>query len=117
MELNDGPFSGTHPRPGSAPFWYVAQSGRSLKNPTRTGAENVTPPSVDRARSTWLRFSPPDTALLKLLKTTYRVPSGAVNGCESWFSLQVPFGVGTPNVLSHKELVLLTRAGALNVWP
>jgi len=45
------------------------------------------------------------------------VPSGAVNGWENWFSLQVPCGVGTPKVLSHMALVVLTSAGALNVWP
>jgi hypothetical protein len=45
------------------------------------------------------------------------VPSGAVNGWENWFSLQVPCGVGRPNVLSQSALFELTRTGALKLSP
>ena len=45
------------------------------------------------------------------------MPSGAVNGSENWFSLQVPRGVGTPKVFEHSELVVLTSTGRLKVSP
>jgi hypothetical protein len=54
---------------------------------------------------------------LKLSHTTYRVPSGAVNGCENWFSLHAPCGVGAPWLLVHRALVVLTSLGVLNVSP
>ena len=82
-----------------------------------TGALKVCPPSVERTSSTWLRLSVPVTALLKLAKATYSVPSGPVNGSEYWFSLQFPCGVGTPKVLLHRELVPLTTTGVLKVCP
>jgi hypothetical protein len=40
-----------------------------------------------------------------------------VKGCENWFVLQVPWGVGRSCALVHSRLVVLTSFGALKLSP
>jgi hypothetical protein len=54
---------------------------------------------------------------LKLFQTTYRFPSGPVNGCENWFVLQAPCGVGSPSVFEQSPVFALTSRGELNDSP
>jgi hypothetical protein len=54
---------------------------------------------------------------LKLLQTTYRLPSEPVKGCENWFVLQRPWGVGRPIWSVHSGLSVLTSFGVLKCSP
>ena len=72
---------------------------------------------MDLTSRTWARLSWPVLVRLKLDQVTYRVPSGPENGCENWFRLQVPRGVGRPKVLPHSALVELTSTRSLKVSP
>jgi hypothetical protein len=40
-----------------------------------------------------------------------------VNGCENWFVLQAPSGVGTPRSFEQSVLLRLTSRGSLKLSP
>ena len=75
-----GPFPGRRTRNGSAPRPGRCRS-RAVRSSraTLTGAENVAPPSVDRASSTWLRLSVPVDRVVEVVVDDVQ---GAVGGGE-----------------------------------